>query len=171
MNLTTTLDSEIRARVDAFAVELGTLVGRTAVEAVRGALGDGTAPHRRGPRRPRKAAGPARRRPGRPPKAAKARGGRRGRRSSEDVQATAERVRAHVRANPGQRMEEISGALRMQTGELTLPVSKLMAAGGLRSEGQKRGTRYYAGGGRAVAARAAGGKGRRRKARKTSKKA
>jgi hypothetical protein len=171
MSPTNTLDSEIRARIDAFAAELGTLVRQSAVQAVRGALGDGTAPRRRGPGRPRKAAAPAKRGPGRPPKAATAPRGRRGRRSSEDVLKTAEHLQAHVRANPGQRMEEISGALKVPTSELTLPVSKLMAAGSLRSEGQKRGTRYYAGGGRAVAAKGAGRKAGRRKARKTSKKA
>jgi hypothetical protein len=68
-------------------------------------------------------------------------------------------------------MEEIGAALKMPTGELTLPVSKLMAAGSLRAEGQRRGTRYYAGGGKASATKRAGRKPGRRKARKTSKKA
>jgi hypothetical protein len=172
MSPTTTLDSEIRARIDAFAAELGTLVRRSAVDAVRGALGDGTvAPRRRGPGRPRKAAAPARRGPGRPPKASKAKPGRRGRRSPEAVTETAELLQAHVRANPGQRMEEISAALKVPTSALTLPVSKLVARGGLRTEGQKRGTRYYSGGGRAVAAKSPGRKAGRRKAGKTSKKA
>ena len=172
MSPTTTLDSEIRARIDTFAAELGTLVRQAAVEAVRGALGDGTAvPRRRGPGRPRNATVPAKRGPGRPPKAGKARRGRRGRRSSEDVQATAERVQAHVRANPGQRMEEISAALKMATGELTLPVSKLMAAGSLRTEGQRRGTRYYASGAGSGAAKGPGTKAGRRRRRKIAKKA
>ena len=90
MSPTTTLDSEIRARIGAFAAELGTLVRQSAVEAVRGALGDGTAaPRRRGPGRPRKTATSARRGPGRPPKATKRRPGRPGRQSLEMVAKTA----------------------------------------------------------------------------------
>ena len=171
MSPTTTLDSEIRARIAAFAAELGTLVRQSAVDAVRGALGDGPPPRRRGPGRPRKTSAPARRGPGRPPKASKAKPGRRGRRSSEDVGKTGELVQAHVRANPGQRMEEISAALKVTTSALTLPVTKLVARGGLRTEGRKRGTRYFAGSGRAVATKAAARKDGRRKARKTAKKA
>jgi hypothetical protein len=169
MSPITTLEAEIRARIDGFAAELSNLVRQSVVEVVRGALGDGTAaPRRRGLGRPRNATGPAKRGPGRPPKTDKA---RRGRRSSEDVQATAERVQAHVRAKPGQRMEEISVALKMPTGALTLPVSKLMAAGSLRTEGQRRGTRYYAGGGGSGAAKGRGAKAGTRKGKKVAKKA
>jgi hypothetical protein len=180
MSLITNFDSEIRARIDAFAAELGTLVRRSAVDAVRGALGDGTAaPRRRGPGRPRKAAAPAKRGPGRPPKASKAPRARRGqpsRLSPEVVAKTAELVHAHVQANPGQRMEEISAALRIPTADLTAATTRLLAEGRVRREGQRRGTRYFAGGSRGgkksggwkTAKKAA--RGTRRKARRTRKK-
>jgi hypothetical protein len=136
------IDSAIRARVDAFVNDLGNLVRAAAVQAVRGALGDGSAaPRRRG--RPRKAApvlgGIARR-------AAPIAGrrGRRGRRSPEAVGETADVVRAHVRAHPGQRLEEMGRELGVPTSDLKLPISKLLAGGELRTEGQKRGTRYFA---------------------------
>ena len=167
------IDSAIRVRVDAFVNDLGNLVRAAAVEAVRGALGDGSAaPRRRG--RPRKAApvlgGIARRAA---PLAGRRR--RRGRRSSEAVGATSDKVRAHVRANPGQRLEEMGRAFGMPTSELKLPVSKLMAAGELRTEGAKRGTRYYAARGPAsrpsASPRAGAAKKAARKKRKTAKKA
>jgi hypothetical protein len=180
MSPSNTLDYEIRARIDAFAAELATLVRQSAVEAVRGALGDGTAaPRRRGPGRPRKSSAPAKRGPSRPPKVSKAPRGRRGRPSRlspEVVAKTAELVHAHVQANPGQRMEEISAALRTPTADLTAATTALLAEGKVRREGQRRGTRYYAGsgrGGRQAAHRKAAKKaarGTRKKARTTKKK-
>jgi hypothetical protein len=173
MNPSNTLDSEIRARIDAFAAELGTLVRQSAVDAVRGALGDGTAPRRRGPGRPRKLATAGRRGPGRPPKASKPPRGRRGRPSRlspEVVAKTAELVYAHVQANPGQRMEEISAALGIPTSDLTRATTALLAQGKVRREGERRGTRYFAGGGRA-GKRTGGRKTATKVARGTRKKA
>ena len=136
------IDSEIRARVDSFVNDLSTLIRAAAVEAVRGALGDGSAaPRRRG--RPRKAA-PVLGSVARRAAPIAGRRGRRGRRSSAAVGEMTDKVRVHVRANPGHRLEEMGRALGMPTSELKLPVSKLMAAGELRTEGAKRGTRYYA---------------------------
>jgi hypothetical protein len=54
-------------------------------------------------------------------------------------------VLAHVRSNPGQRLEEIGRALWGPTKGLKRPVSNLMEGGALRTEGQKRGTKYFAG--------------------------
>ena len=95
-----TLDSEIRSRIDAFVNDLSNLVKITALESVADALGGQAALARRG--RP-----PSRRGPGRPRgsgrRAASANGRRkRAKRSSGDVDATAAKVLAHVRANPGQ---------------------------------------------------------------------
>jgi len=174
------LDSEIRARVDSFVNDLSHFVRVAAVEAVRGALGDGSAaPRRRG--RPRKAA-PALGRVARvaAPVAGRRRPGRPGRRSPEAVGKTMDQVRAHVRAKPGQRLEEMSRELGVPTRDLKLPVSKLLEAGELRTEGQKRGTRYFAARGtasrppaspRAGAAKGPGRKKKRRTGKKTGRKA
>jgi hypothetical protein len=151
---------DIRTLVDQFVSDLSARVREQALDSVRAALGDSAAPRRRGRGRPRKAAkrGPgrppkaARRGPGRPPKA-----GRRARRSSADLEATAAKVLAYVRSNAGQRLEEIGKGLRTATAGLKRPIQVLVAEGKLRTEGQKRGTRYFAGGrGKANAAKKAG---------------
>jgi hypothetical protein len=145
------IDQEIRARIEFFAEELAALVRQAAVESVQTALGQG----RRGPGRPRKAVGRrvrrvqrrakgARRGPGRPRKGA----GKRVRRSSGQIEALATRVFAHVKSNQGQRLEEISRALKIPSSELKRPVATLMDAKRLRTKGQKRGTQYFPGAGR-----------------------
>lgn len=138
------LDREIRARIDSLLTDISQLVKRAALDSVRTAFGgdaSGAAPTaapRRGPGRPRKdvAAAPA------------PRSGKRGKRSSEDVQATADKFLDYVKANPGQSTEQIGKALGMATKELQLPVVKLVQSGAVRTEGQKRGTKYFAGGGK-----------------------
>jgi DNA-binding MarR family transcriptional regulator len=69
-----------------------------------------------------------------------------GRRSAEDVSALADQVLAHIRSNPGQRLEEIARDLGMDTNDLKQPVANLLEAGAVRREGKARGTTYYAGG-------------------------
>jgi hypothetical protein len=88
-----------------------------------------------------------RRGPGRPPTTASkvARAGKRIRRSAEDLEAIAARVFGHVKSNAGHRLEEIGKALKLDTGVLKRPVAKLLEAKKLRTEGQKRGTKYFAG--------------------------
>jgi hypothetical protein len=84
------------------------------------------------------------------------------------VAALAGTVLAHVRSNPGQRLEEMGRELSMDTKELKRPIANLMEAGSLRTEGQKRGTRYYAGGGSRKATKKKTAKGKtKRKAKKT----
>ena len=176
------IDAQIRAPIEEFTNELSVLVQQAAMEAVKGALEvPADAPVRRGPGRPRKAKAArkkAGRRPGRP-RAAKAgraktaaKAGKRIRRTAEDLEALAGKVLAYVKANAGARMEEISAGLRMATKDLGRPVASLVEAGRLRTEGQRRGTRYYAGGGKGPARKKAGkAKKAGRKKAKTRKKA
>jgi hypothetical protein len=168
------LDAEIRALIDQFSSKFRELLGLAALGSVRMALeaGVGTpaAPARRGPGRPRgsgkaKTATPAKRGPGRPP-AANSASGRRIRRSSADVEEVAERVLGYVRAHPGQRLEEIGRGLGTDTAGLKLPVKELMGSGRLRTEGQKRGTKYFAGGG---SGKKAGRRGKAKSSRKARK--
>jgi hypothetical protein len=90
------------------------------------------------------------------------------------VAAVGEKVLAYVRANNGQRLEEIGRGLRTDTAGLKRPIQRLVADGQLRTKGQKRGTRYFAGGGgrrKAKAAKQVGRKAGRRVARKAGRKA
>jgi len=134
-------DPQLRALVDQFVADLTARVHEEALATVRAALGEAPAPRARAARKPRKAG------PGRPRKAAARKGGRR---SAQDVAAVGETVLAHIKANAGQRLEEIGRALGVATKELKRPIANLLEAGALRTEGQKRGTRYFAGSGRAT---------------------
>ena len=154
-------NTQIQQLVDEFVSQLSVLVHQSALDVVREALGDSSAPaKRRGPGRPAKAKVAAPRR-----KAAK-----RGRRSADEVEALGGIVLTHVRANAGQRLEEMGRALSMPTKELKRPIAKLLEAGALRTEGQRRGTKYFAGG-RKAAAGAKKKSGRKRVTRKAGKKA
>ncbi len=155
----TSTDHAIRTRIDSFLAELSGLVRKAALDSVHEVL-SGTAPkRRRGPGRPK---GSARRGPGRPRKAARAaRAGKRIRRSAADLEQTAARVLAHVKANAGHRLEQIGKALKTDTAILKRPIQNLLAARKLRTKGQKRGTMYFAGGG--------GGGARKAKARRSAK--
>jgi hypothetical protein len=143
---TSSLDQQIRSRIDSFLNEMSQLVRLSALEAVHAALGgDGAvaAPKKRGPGRPRKNAAAAT--TSAPAPAAKS--GKRERRSAESVQATADAFLTYVKANEGQRLEQISAGMGVASKELKLPVIKLLEAKAVRTEGQKRGTMYFAGGG------------------------
>ena len=56
-------------------------------------------------------------------------------------------VLSYVKTHPGSRLEEIGRGLKKDTSGLKLPVKELMGSGRLRTEGKKRGTKYFAGGG------------------------
>ncbi len=70
--------------------------------------------------------------------------GVRGKRTSAQVEAIGAKVLTHVRSKPGQRLEEIGRSLETPTGVLKLPISKLLAAKKLKTQGRKRGTKYFA---------------------------
>ncbi len=137
---TPSIDRELRARIDAFVNEISSLVKISALEAVHEALGStlGVGSNASAP-------APAKRGPGRPPKAAGA-GTRRkaGKRSPEDVLSTAATVLAHIKANPGQRLEEIGKGVGMPTKDLKLPIQKLFDQKSISTKGVKRGTKYFA---------------------------
>jgi hypothetical protein len=77
--------------------------------------------------------------------------GERVRRSTEDLEELAASIRAHVQANPGARLEEISADIDVPSKDLKRPVQLLLGNGELRTEGQKRGTRYFLGSGEVAA--------------------
>ena len=133
-----TSEQAIRSRIDSFLAEIAALVKDQALQSVQEALGEGAAPRRRGPGRPRKMTI----RVGRRPRTI-AKRGLRGKRSSEQVAAMAARVLAEVRSKQGRRLEEIGKAMRTDTAVLKLPIAKLLAAKRLKTKGRKRGTRYF----------------------------
>lgn len=76
-----------------------------------------------------------------PPRSgAKPRGRRARGAASEEL---AEAILPYLRANPGQRGEEIAAALGTDTNTLRPPMKRLIADGQVRTEGQRRGMTYY----------------------------
>ncbi len=139
----TTIDSEIRSRIDAFIGELSTLVRLSALEAVHNALGStlnaGAMAPKRGPGRPAKSGTPS------PlvsaPKAAAKR--KRGKRSQEDVLAVAGSVLGYIKAHQGERLEQIAKGMNVASKELKLPILKLFEQKAIKTTGEKRGTKYF----------------------------
>jgi hypothetical protein len=86
------------------------------------------------------------------------------RRSPEEIDRAAQALLSEIQANPGLRVEQIGRALGAATKDLSLPLKKLLSQRMVRSEGQRRATRYFPGGGAARGGRGKGrGKGRGRK--------
>ncbi len=145
---TSELDREIRSRIESFLGDLSALVKRSALASITSVLGqaDATAGAvaagvRRGPGRPRKSGVPS-------PLVAptKKPGAKRGRRPSAQVEQAGAMMLELVKAKPGLRLEEIARELKASTKVLKLPALKMVKARVLRTEGQKRGTKYFAGG-------------------------
>ena len=149
------IQNEINERVEAFVAEIAELARQAAHDALSSALtgaGNGVAVKSR-----RASVGTRVRRQG-------------GKRTSEELASMADAFLEHVASNPGQRMEQISKALGYTTTELTLPVKKLLSAGSIQVEGQKRATQYYAASDEeSSVGKASGSKTRRRKGRRRKK--
>jgi hypothetical protein len=164
-----TIDTAIRTQIDQFLTSISQLVRQAAVEAVKDALGgtDGrvAAPARRGPGRPRKVQA------GAPPAPKAAKPGKRARRSAEDVEQVAGQVLAYVQGNPGQRLEEIGRGLKVDTAGLKKPIQTLITTGRLRTEGQKRGTKYLPGSGKAAPSKAGPGRKKSKAGKRAGKRA
>lgn len=148
------VEREIRVRIERFVSELNGLVRQSALDAVADALrSDGSK---------RAAAGT-----GRPV----ALGPRRGaKRSPEQIEQTVASVLAHVRANPGEGIEQIADEMGMTTRDLTLPIKKLLSNGDLITEGHKRATKYFASGNGSSAISQSPAPHRRRRPAKAAKK-
>lgn len=113
-------------------------------------------------------AGGRRGRPGKAPAAvaAAAPGGRRAKgakRPPTEIVETKNRVHAHIKANPGQRIEQINKQLGTRTSDLSLPLKKLLAEGAIRVEGERRATKYYPADGKPAATAAKPARARKKK--------
>lgn len=131
------MPTDIRTLVSDFTIQLEQTIRRTALEQVQQALSGmtGSAPARRGPGRPPKAAGTVRR---------AAKGGKRDAASLDEMGAA---LLAFVQSNPGLGAIEIAEAVKADVGTIRLPMQKLLADRKVRTQGQRRGTKYFAGGG------------------------
>lgn len=65
-------------------------------------------------------------------------------RRAGDLERVSVRFLEHVKANPGQRIEQINRALGTRTAELRGPVVKLITAKEIKTKGNRRGTTYFA---------------------------
>ena len=139
----TPTDALLQARIDAFVTEISAIVRESAVEAVLGALGGGgaSAPKRRKKKAGRRKATTKAKRAA--PK--KTKPARRVRRTAADLEKIGARFLAHVKSHPGKRLDQIAKTLRLDTAVLKRPVQLLMEAKKVRTEGQRRGTTYFAG--------------------------
>src|SRR5262249_6509126 len=138
-------------RVAAFVQELDLLVRKSTLEALQNVLGNGAAPARRGPGRPRGSA----RGPGRP---------KGGRPRSAGVAEALPKIPAHGQANPGPGIGAIADATGVDLKTAKKAALHLLASGQLKKSGQKRGTVYHVGSGKAATSRGrkAGKRGKRR---------
>jgi hypothetical protein len=137
---------EIRTKLDAFVHDLEGLVRRAALEAVREALGAASAPpvaRKRG--RPAKAvAAPVPAPKGRPAKKVAVVTRHAGqKRDPAELEKLVERLASHIKAHPGQRIEQINKVLGVPTKDLALPIKKLLGSKRISSKGQKRSTTYH----------------------------
>jgi hypothetical protein len=83
----------------------------------------------------------------------------------------AAKVLAHVKANPGHRLEEIGVALGVATADLKAPVATLLDEKKVRTTGKARGTKYFAGRrGKKAALKKAGREATKRTGRKGARK-
>ena len=73
--------------------------------------------------------------------------------------------------HPGKRLQEIGRGLNVDTAGLKGPIKVLLGTGRLRTEGQKRGTMYFAGGGKAAPAKAGPGRKKAKAGKRAGKRA
>ena len=133
-----TIEEQIQTRVQAFSSELSELVRAAALEAVEQVLGGQTAPLIAGTALGGRGARASARAAGAP--------GKRIRRTQAALESDKAALLSYVSSNPGQRLEEISAGMKIDSKHLKRPVTLLLEEKVLSKEGQRRGTRYFAGG-------------------------
>ncbi len=149
---------EIQALVDNFVDDLSELAKRIAIEQIKSAFELGApalppytaAPSSAGTSAGRATAGSASPTPG-----------RRGRRPARELEGLRERLLAAITAQPGRRTEDLNLALGTQTPQIAPVLRKLVIEEQVRTEGARRGTRYFANaGGSQGGSGGSGGQGR-----------
>ena len=118
---------ELQALVDGFVAELSDLAKRIAIEQLKSAFGTGA-------QRATPLASAS------PPRAARAR------RDHREIGALRDKLLAAIAAQPGRRAEDINLVLGTSTPQIAQPLRHLVAEHLVRTEGARRGTRYFAAG-------------------------
>ena len=77
-------------------------------------------------------------------KAPKASVSKSGKRTPEQIEKLAGQLLAYIAKNPEQRSEQIAKANDVSTGELVLPIKRLLAEKAIKAKGKARGTTYTA---------------------------
>jgi hypothetical protein len=123
---------EIQALVDNFVADLSDLAKRIAIEQLKVAFGAGA--KLAGTKLvPTSLARPA----SKPARASRAR------RDQREIEVLRGKLLAAITAQPGQRAEDISAGLGTRTVEIAQPLRRLVADRLVRTEGARRGTRYF----------------------------
>ncbi len=126
------LDShrKIQALIDSFVADLGEIAKQIALEQLKTAFASvKLAPL---PAAPAVASA-----------SASARAGR-ARRGQREIEALSSKLLTVISDNPGCRAEDINGALGTKTPQIAQPLRRLVADRLVRTEGARRGTRYFA---------------------------
>jgi hypothetical protein len=119
---------KIQALIDSFVAELGEVAKQIALEQLKTAFGSvKLAPLPLSS--PSSAAGAGR--PGR------------SRRGQREIEALRTKLLAVIADNPGCRAEDINGALGTRTPQIAQPLRRLVADRLVRTEGARRGTKYF----------------------------
>jgi len=117
---------EIQALVDNFIADLSVLAKRIAIEQIKTAFGAGA-----------KFIAPL---PTTPARATRAR------RGQGEIEALRSKLLAAIMEQPGRRTEDINAVLGTKTAQIAQLLRRLVADRVLRTEGARRGTRYFAAG-------------------------
>jgi len=130
------LEDQIQERIQQFVTEISALVRQAAIESVQSALSGEPFPVTTFRARPTN--GRRRAKVLQPQAQARA-----GKRSPFQIAATEHKVTEFLRKNPGQGVEKIAAALNTSTKELVLPIRHLLGEKKIRTQGQRRATRYF----------------------------
>ena len=118
---------QIQALVDNFVADLGELAKRIAIEQLTAAFGGA----KLAPLRPLRPPAPSAR-------------GSRARRGQREIEALRTKVLAAISERPGRRAEDINSMLGTKTPQIAQLLRRLVADQLVRTEGARRGTRYFA---------------------------
>lgn len=139
---------EIQALVDSFVDNLSELARRIAIEQIKAAFAVGapSLPPYSNVATSSSASSTAK--AASPPANGAAAPARRGRRPAQELAGLRERLIAAIGQQPGRRTEDLNAALGTETAQIAPVLRKLVAEQTVRTEGARRGTRYYVSGGR-----------------------
>jgi hypothetical protein len=129
--------SKIDALIQEFVINLRHAIAQEAAEAFAIAGGGGAG-----------SVGNGRRKPGPKPRgsvsAAPSLRRKGGKRTAEEIAAQGAKILSHLKKHPLSGAEALGAALGMGTGEMALPMAKLIADKSVKFVGQKRGRKYSA---------------------------